>query len=76
MAQAARATCGSFLANISAGGLFWHFIGAGGLFCQKFEEDGGEGIRLVLGLPLNDGSFSSTRVIFLPFQTTHGGQVV
>jgi hypothetical protein len=27
---------GSFLANIFAGGLFWHFIGACGLFCQKF----------------------------------------
>jgi hypothetical protein len=29
---------------------------------------------LVLGL--NDGSFSSTRVAFLPFQTTHGGEVI
>jgi hypothetical protein len=28
---------GSFLANIFAGGLFWHFIDAGGLFCQKFS---------------------------------------
>jgi hypothetical protein len=28
---------GSFLANILRGGLFWHFIGAGGLFCQKFD---------------------------------------
>jgi hypothetical protein len=28
---------GSFLANIFRGDLFYHFIGAGGLFCQKFR---------------------------------------
>jgi hypothetical protein len=48
-AQAARATCclakgtathcWSFLANNFRGGLFCHFIDAGGLFCQKFEEE-------------------------------------
>jgi hypothetical protein len=48
LAQAARATCrlargaatqwGFFLANNFRGGLFCHFIGAGGLMCQKFVQ--------------------------------------
>jgi hypothetical protein len=48
LAQAARATCRlrkgaatqrwSFLAKIFRGGPFCHFIGAGGLICQKFTE--------------------------------------
>jgi hypothetical protein len=48
LAQAARATCrlargaatqwGSFLANNFRGGLFYHFIGARGLICQKFFD--------------------------------------
>jgi hypothetical protein len=49
LAQAARATCRlgilaatrrwCFLTNNFGGGLFCHFIGRGGLICQKFGQD-------------------------------------
>jgi hypothetical protein len=48
LAQAARATCRlgkgaaiqrwCFLTNFFRGGPFWHFVGAGGIMCQKFRR--------------------------------------